>query len=49
MGTLSKEQETTFEDHYIACNRCAALLERTAEYVDAMRAAANKVRSEPKR
>ncbi len=49
MGTLSKEQETTFEDHYVACNQCATLLGRTAEHVDAMRAAAKKVRSEPER
>jgi hypothetical protein len=49
MGTLSKEQETTFEDHYVACNRCATLLGRTAEYVETMRAAAHKVRSKAER
>ena len=47
MGILSKEEEAMFEDHYVTCNRCATLLERTAAYVEAMRAAAKKVRSEP--
>ena len=47
MGTLSREQATAFEDHFAACNPCATVLQKTAEYVDAMRAAARKQRSEP--
>ena len=47
MGTLSREQATAFEGHLAACNPCATVLEKTAEYVDAMRAAARKQRSEP--
>jgi hypothetical protein len=31
MRTLSKVQDAAFEDHYIACNRCATLVQRTAE------------------
>jgi len=46
---LSKAQDAAFEDHYIACNRCATLVQVTAEYVEAMRAAAKKVPSEPER
>jgi anti-sigma factor RsiW len=47
MGTLSREQATAFEDHFVACSPCATVLQNTAEYVDAMRAAARKQRSEP--
>jgi anti-sigma factor RsiW len=47
MGTLSTGQATAFAEHYVACNRCATVLQKTAEYIDAMRAAAKKVRSEP--
>lgn len=47
MGTLSKEQEATFEDHYICCDRCVTALQKAAEYVAAMRAAGTDVRSEP--
>ena len=47
MGTLPKHQAIAFEDHYAACDTCATVLYRTADYVDAMRAAARKLRSEP--
>jgi anti-sigma factor RsiW len=47
IGALPKEQATAFEDHFAACNSCATVLQRTAEYVDAMRAAGRKLRSEP--
>jgi hypothetical protein len=47
MGTLSAEQATAFQNHYVGCNRCAVVLQETAEYVEAMRAAAKKVREEP--
>ena len=46
MRTLSKEQDAAFENHYIACNRCATLVHRTAEYVEVMRAAARTARSD---
>ena len=47
MGTLPQEQATSFEDHYVACARCATALEKTAEYVDAIRTAAKDLRSKP--
>jgi hypothetical protein len=46
MGTLRKEQVIAFEDHYAACEARATLLYKTADYVDAMRAGAKKLRSE---
>jgi anti-sigma factor RsiW len=49
MGTLSDEQAVAFEDHYAACDTCATVLYKTADYVDAMRAAAKKLRAEPSR
>ncbi len=45
-GTLSQEQVIAFEDHYVVCNRCATLLEGTAEYVEAMRFAVKKAQNE---
>jgi hypothetical protein len=47
MGTLTAEQAIAFEIHYVGCNRCALVLQKAVEYVDAMRAAAKKVRDEP--
>jgi anti-sigma factor RsiW len=47
MGTLPKGKATAFEDHYITCTRCATVLEKTDEYVDAMRAAAKELQSKP--
>jgi hypothetical protein len=49
MGTLSREQATTFEDHYITCDQCATVLQGSAEYIEAMGAAAKRVRSEAQR
>ena len=46
---LSEEQAVAFEDHYAACDTCATVLYKTADYVDAMRAAAKKLRAEPSR
>jgi anti-sigma factor RsiW len=45
MGTLPEEQSIAFEDHYAACDACATALYKTADYVDAMRAAAKTLRS----
>jgi anti-sigma factor RsiW len=47
VGTLPKERATAFEDHFAVCEPCAAVLQKTAEYIDAMRAAGRKLRSEP--
>jgi hypothetical protein len=46
MGTLRAEQAGAFEDHYVVCNSCGTVLEKTAAYVDAMRNAAKKLRPE---
>ena len=47
MGTLCAEQAMAFEDHYVVCNSCATVLEKTASYVDAMRTGAKQLRSKP--
>jgi anti-sigma factor RsiW len=46
MGTLTADEKTAFEDHYLCCEPCATLLQETAAYVDAMRAAAKGLRSD---
>jgi anti-sigma factor RsiW len=46
MGTLPTEQAIAFEDHYAACDTCATVLYKTADYADTIRAAARKLRSE---
>ena len=46
MGTLAEEQVIAFEEHYIGCDACAKVLQDTARYIDAMRAAARNVRSD---
>ena len=48
MGTLPEEQAIAFENHYAACETCATALYKTADYVDAMRAAAKTLRSGPR-
>jgi len=47
MGTLPTDQAIAFEEHYAGCARCATVLEETAKYVDAIRAAARQLREEP--
>ena len=47
LGTLPTEQAIAFEGHYLACETCATVLYKTADYVDAMRAAARKIQSDP--
>jgi anti-sigma-K factor RskA len=49
MGTLCTDEALTFEDHYIACNSCATVVENAAAYLDAMRTTARKLRPEPMR
>ena len=46
--TLPEEQAIAFEDHYATCETCATVLYKTIDYVDAMRAAAKTLRSEPR-
>jgi anti-sigma-K factor RskA len=48
IGTLRKEQVIAFEDHYVTCSQCATVLQKTAEYVEAMRAVSKKARSDQK-
>jgi hypothetical protein len=40
MGTLNAADATRFEDHYITCRRCAAIVEDAGLYVRAMQDAA---------
>ena len=44
---LSPADAIAFEEHYIACAACAAVLQETALYIDAMKAAAEKLNSNP--
>ena len=46
MGSLPEEEVEAFEEHYFVCSDCATMLQHTAEDVDAMRAAAGKLRSD---
>jgi hypothetical protein len=39
MHRLSEDQVEAFEEHYFACAACAAVIQRVAAYVVAMRAA----------
>jgi anti-sigma-K factor RskA len=45
LGTLRTEQADAFEDHYVVCNLCATVLEKTSEYLDAVRLAAKTLRN----
>jgi hypothetical protein len=47
MGTLTADQRAAFEDHYMVCAVCTEILQKTGAYVEAMEAAARKLRSEP--
>jgi hypothetical protein len=46
MRSLPEEEVEAFEVHYFVCAACATMLQHTAEYVDAMRAAAEKLGSD---
>jgi anti-sigma-K factor RskA len=39
LGMLLPEEVRTFEDHYLTCADCAAVVEKADAYVRAMRAA----------
>jgi hypothetical protein len=43
MGRLPDKEVDAFEEHYFVCAACATMVQHTAEYVDAMRAAAGKL------
>jgi hypothetical protein len=45
MGTLPLPETTAFEDQYIACKRCATVVEDADSYVRAMQDAARKLRA----
>jgi anti-sigma factor RsiW len=45
LANLPAGEASTFEDHYITCPRCAAILEETDRYVVAMKQAAQSLRS----
>ena len=44
VGLLSPSEEGAFEDHYIVCSSCAAMVERTDVYVRGMQNAVRKLR-----
>lgn len=49
METLPASEGTGFEDHYITCDRCAGILDRTHQFVQAMQAAARELRGTNRR
>jgi anti-sigma factor RsiW len=46
MRSLPEDEVEAFEVHYFACPACATILQKAAANVDAIRAAAQKLRSE---
>ncbi len=48
LGTLSEARTAAFEAHFLACDRCAVLLQQVSDYVDALTAAARSHRAAPK-
>ncbi len=48
LGTLTEARTAAFEAHFLACNRCAGVLQQVSEYVDAIRAAARTQRAASK-
>ena len=47
LGTLTAEQATAYEDHYLSCETCATVVFKTAHFFDQMNSAAQKVREDP--
>jgi hypothetical protein len=45
VGTLAAADVAAFEEHYIACSRCAAVVEAADDYVLAMRDVARECRA----
>ena len=46
MHSLPEAEVDAFEEHFFVCAACAGVVEKTAEYVEAIHAAARKLRSE---
>jgi hypothetical protein len=44
MGTLNAADVACYEDHWITCGRCAAIVEETDTYVHAIQDAARRLR-----
>jgi anti-sigma factor RsiW len=44
LDRLSPEDRQVFEEHYIGCPQCAEAVQKSQEYVDAMRDAARRIR-----
>jgi hypothetical protein len=40
LGSLTEEQCTAFEDHFLGCPRCSERLQFTQDYIEAIRSAA---------
>jgi hypothetical protein len=49
LGKLTTAEAEAYEDHYVGCDECVAILLDLAEYVDGMRAAARQLRSKSAR
>jgi uncharacterized protein YgiB involved in biofilm formation len=49
MHRLPEDQVDAFEEHYFACPDCAIILQKTGACLEAMRAAARKVRADAPR
>jgi len=45
MDRLSESEAAAFEAHYLACPRCAELVEETERFVEAMKGAAQRLRT----
>ena len=48
METLDRPARLAFEEHYLACPRCASVVASTDKYVRAMRTALQRLRMEEK-
>ncbi len=44
LGTLPEREAALFEDHYLTCARCTAVLEESDRYISAFRSAAREAR-----
>jgi hypothetical protein len=47
MDTMNAADAATFEEHLLVCGECWATVEVVAEYVRAIRTAAERMRTEP--
>ena len=45
LGTLTASEAQGFENHYIACSRCAGIVENADTYVSSIQQAARRVRA----